>query len=108
MSRSYKKTPIYKDGYGLKSLYWYKRSANKKVRRTTEINSGKAYRKVYDTWTFRDYVLRKTLNEHIIDLQREIKICLKLYGNLNNLSNYYKKEYSNGHFRMWKKIYYWK
>jgi hypothetical protein len=108
MSRSYKKTPICKDGYGSKNLKWYKRSANKKVRRHTEIHSGKSYRKVYETWTFRDYIFRKTLKEHIIELQREIDICLKLYGNINNLSNYYKKEYNNGYFRMWKKFYYWK
>lgn len=108
MSRSYKKTPINKDGYGSKNLKWYKRSANKKVRRTPEIHSGKSYRKVYETWTFRDYIFRETLNEHIIELQREIRICLKLHGTINNLSNYYKNEYNNRYFRMWKKFYYWK
>ena len=108
MSRSYKKTPVYQDGYGLKSLYWYKRSANKKVRRTTEIDSGKSYRKIYDTWTFRDYVFRETLNEYKIELERDLKSCLIVYGSYDNFPNYYKKRLDDKDFRLWKKIYYWK
>ena len=103
-----KKTPVYQDGYGLKSLYWYKRSANKKVRRTTEIHSGKSYRKVYDTWTFRDYVFRETLNEYKIELERDLKSCLIFYGSYDNFPNYYKKRLDDKDFRLWKKIYYWK
>ncbi len=108
MSRSYKKTPVYQDGYGLKSLYWYKRSANKKVRRTFEIARGKAYRKVYDTWTFRDYVFRETLNEYRIEFERQLKHCLRTCGSNDNLPNWIKKRCKDEHFKLWKKTYYWK
>lgn len=108
MSRSYKKTSVYKDGYGLKSLYWYKRSANKKVRRTTEIYNGKAYRKVYETWTFRDYIFRETLNQCKIELERNFKHCFRTCGSIDKLPSWIKKQCNDEQFKLWKKTYYWK
>jgi hypothetical protein len=51
MSRSRKKSPIVKDpaNKGMKRL------ANKKVRRTNNIPSGKAYKKVFESWDISDY-----------------------------------------------------
>lgn len=54
MSRSYKKTPIVKDGH---SGRFGKTFANRKVRRCKEpIANGKAYRKVFNPWDIHDYV----------------------------------------------------
>lgn len=51
MSRSYKKHSIVKDP----ARKYMKRFANKKVRRTKDIPSGKAYRKVFETWNISDF-----------------------------------------------------
>lgn len=53
MSRSYKKHPGFKDGDRKKR--WWKRQANKKIRRTQELDDGKSYRKVYDQWKICDW-----------------------------------------------------
>jgi hypothetical protein len=108
MSRSYKKTPVYQDGYGTKQLQWYKRCANKKVRRTREIASDKAYRKVYETWIFRDYVFRETLSEYKTKLENEIKHYLNFYVNMGGLALWRRKKFNDKHFKCWKKIFYWK
>lgn len=63
MSRSYKKTPIVKDNAGGRKHA--KRQANKKVRRTKCLSSGKQYRKVYNTWDIYDYVSYCTLEEFL-------------------------------------------
>ena len=61
MSRSFKKTPIYKDG-GYQSDG--KRIANRKVRRapndTFSTVKRKLYKKIYETWDINDYVIRWT------------------------------------------------
>lgn len=108
MSRSYKRTPIFQDGYGTKSLQWYKRQANKKVRRSAHIKSGKAYRKVYDTWIFRDYFFRKTLNQYRFEVERELKHYLNIYGSIDATPGWIKKQYKDRHYKIWKRIYYWK
>ena len=46
MSRSYKKHPRVKDS----ANKFMKKYANKKVRRTKDIPSGKAYKKVFESW----------------------------------------------------------
>lgn len=55
MSRSYRK-PWYTDGYkgSLKKRY-FKRYANKIIRKTDDIPEGKAYRKYFDSWNICDY-----------------------------------------------------
>lgn len=108
VSRSYKKTPVYQDGYGTKQIKWYKRCANKKVRRTKDIPGGKAYRKVYDTWIFRDYVFRQTLSEYKAEIESNLKYCLQVYGSIDNCPCSRKREFGDKYFRHWKKIYYWK
>ena len=53
MSRSFKKTA----GFTYESsthISFEKRQANKKVRRIVEIPSGRAYKKLFDTWNIRD------------------------------------------------------
>jgi hypothetical protein len=50
MSRSYKHVGGWKDRNP-----WAKRQANRRVRRTSSIASGKAYRKVFNPWNISDY-----------------------------------------------------
>jgi len=51
MSRSRKKTAIFKD----KNNKWYKRYSNKKIRRARDIPSGGAFRRVVNTYNICDY-----------------------------------------------------
>ena len=51
MSRSYKKHPRVKDS----ANKFMKKYANKKVRRAKDIPSGKAYRKVFESWAISDW-----------------------------------------------------
>lgn len=51
MSRSYKKHPRVKDS----ANKFMKKYANKKVRRTKDIPSGKAYKKVFESWDISDW-----------------------------------------------------
>lgn len=108
MSRSYRKTPVCQDGYGTKTLQWYKRQSNKKVRRIAEIASGKAYRKVYETWIFRDYVFRKTFSQYKSERKSNLKYCLNVYGSIDNSPRWLKREYTDKNYKWLKKIYYWK
>lgn len=108
MSRSYKRTPVYQEGYGTKSLQWYKRHANKKVRRTAEIADGKAYQKVYETWIFRDYTVRKTLIQYKTEFESNLDYCLRIYGSIDNSPRWLKREHTDKHYKLWKKRYYWK
>ena len=55
MSRSYKKYPCSKDG-GPTRVKFTKREANKKVRRTDNIPSGKSYRRVFEPYDIHDYI----------------------------------------------------
>lgn len=69
MSRSYKKNPIIKDkNKGMK------KHANKKVRRNSlEIPSGKAYRKVFDSYDISDFLFRATESELREQIYQDIK-----------------------------------
>ncbi len=108
MSRSYKRTPVCQDGYGTKSLQWYKRYANKKVRRTKEIAKGKAYRKVYETWIFRDYAFRKTLSQYKNEIMNNLKYHMMVYGSIDKSPSWFRREYYDKYNKCWKKYYYWK
>lgn len=55
MSRSYKKQPYTKDG-GPTRVKFAKRKANKKVRRTNDVPSGKSYRRVFEPYDIHDYI----------------------------------------------------
>ena len=55
MSRSYRKSWV-TDGYtGSKRKQFFKRLANKVVRRSEEVPNGKAFKKFFDTWSICDY-----------------------------------------------------
>ena len=57
MSRSYKKTPVVKDGCdNAGSRKYSKRRAHKKERKTQDLgNKSNYYRKVFETWNICDY-----------------------------------------------------
>jgi len=54
MSRSYKKNPIMKSES--KAKKFWKREANKKVRHAENIPSGRAFKKIGDTYNINDYI----------------------------------------------------
>lgn len=66
MSRSYRKNPIITDG-SPKRVKEQKRIANKAVRRTWDIPSGRAYKKVYPTWDIHDNCFHETFEEWMKD-----------------------------------------
>lgn len=74
MSRSYKKTPIVKDGHSGK---FGKKVANRKVRHYKgTIASGKSYRKIYESWDIHDFVNRYSLLELRKDAEAEEKAII--------------------------------
>jgi len=58
MSRSYRRPWVTEQQR--RGARYSKRLANHKVRRTPDIASGKAYRKVFDPWNIRDWSYRWT------------------------------------------------
>ena len=55
MSRSYRK-PWITDGYkGSNCRQFYKRCANRKIRRSKDVPNGRAFKKFYETWDICDY-----------------------------------------------------
>lgn len=80
MSRSFKRTPIVKDNK--RGRKYFKRHANKKIRKSNEVVGGRHYKKVYNTWniydqrsycTFEEYKgIREYLGEDITDEQLKI------------------------------------
>lgn len=61
MSRSYKKTPVCKDG---RSGKFGKKVANRKVRYYKgDIADGKSYRKIYESWEIHDYISHYPLSQ---------------------------------------------
>lgn len=61
MTRS-KRAPIWTDGYGTKVKKLKKRSANRAVRKSKEVTSGKSYKKEYSSWDICDYKFRDGKN----------------------------------------------
>ncbi len=63
MSRSYKKTPICTCGGNLGGTrkYW-KRQANKRLRKSKVTGKKSNYKKVYESWNIRDYHFYKQKN----------------------------------------------
>ncbi len=84
MSRSYKKVGGYKD-----SCKGMKRFANKKVRHTKNIPSGKAYKKLFCSYSISDYsFLYFSMNE----IKRHIKKMGDwTYWGIDKLYKYYRK-----------------
>lgn len=71
MSRSYKKTLGYCDRNP-----WAKRQANKKVRRTWDIDSGGAYKKLYDSYAICDYKFLYYSEQEYIQQTIELLVCI--------------------------------
>ena len=55
MSRSYKKTPVYKEGYGSKKLKFWKRLSNKRIRHTKDVPNNREFKKILEAWQIHDY-----------------------------------------------------
>ncbi|MCX7746940.1 MAG: hypothetical protein N2645_08640 [Clostridia bacterium] len=109
MSRSFKKTPVCKDGTGTKGLQWAKRQANKKVRRIKEISSKKAYKKVYETWNIHDYSSRKTLKNYRKSLESRMKHYIRCHIVDNDVISVNLSDLDGSpRFKHWRKYYYWK
>lgn len=64
MSRSRKKTPIFKD-HEKRPNRPMKAFANKKVRHTKDIPSGSSYKKIFNSWDISDYFFYCTKKEAI-------------------------------------------
>lgn len=102
MSRSYRKNPVLK--YAPSAGKWGKQFANKRVRRFKgKLSSGKAYKKLYETWNIHDVVERTTLNGW---LERWGKWWdwLEMKGYEGNLYGDTLQDAVGN----WKKTYYWK
>lgn len=103
MSRSYRHTPIVKDG-GISSKK-NKQRANRYVRRCLNRNldlelQGCSYKKVYNTWEINDYVSRYTVKQAIQEYsERCSRISyldtwfIEKYPTLNDYLNEYYKWY---------------
>lgn len=61
MSRSYKKNPVIKSES--KAKRFWKREANKKVRHTKDVPSGRAFKKIGDTYNINDWISTCFTNE---------------------------------------------
>ncbi len=66
MSKSYYKYPAIKD-YGRGYSNWSKRQASKAVRRRKDIDNGRAYKKVYDSYNINDYKWAYIYDESLLD-----------------------------------------
>jgi hypothetical protein len=93
MSRSYKKTPIYKDkAKGMKVI------ANRIVRKQKEIPKGMGYKKIVDSWNISDYKFRDTLKEF---LDRQESYVMRRYG--RELTKEEKRRYTNDWYKWYKR-----
>ena len=81
MSRSYKKHPIYKEGYGSKRLQRMKRFSNKKIRHTNNVPDNYEFKKFFESWEIHDYKFRKTEAEFKKDWENE-ELHPERYGTL--------------------------
>jgi len=63
MSRSYKKNPVEKSANKAKS--YFKREANKKVRKTKDVPEGKEFKKIGDTYNINDWVSKSFTREDV-------------------------------------------
>jgi hypothetical protein len=66
MSRSFKRTPGFCDRNP-----FFKNQANRRVRKDWGIPNGKAYRKVYDSWSICDYRFLFFTKEEVDEFSRD-------------------------------------
>lgn len=86
MSRSYKKFPGHTD-YHSAYTKWAKRQASKAVRKADDVDNGKFYRKIFNSWNIRDYVCiwyskescEKRYNEMYADKEVATKMIKKSF-----------------------------
>lgn len=95
MSRSYKKTPVCKDNK--KSSKGNKQVANKKVRNSKIVSSGKSYKKIYNSCDIHDYISRYSYEEFIIDFYKNLS-----YYEIGR-NNYYPSFTENDWFHSYKR-----
>ncbi len=94
MSRSYKKSPIYKD-YNRKNpgRKTGKQLANRNIRNSKDIPCGGAYKKMYNSYDIREWRLRKDK----ADLRREWSdpnsFLRKYYENFDQVLVWWEKHY---------------
>lgn len=55
MSRSYRKHFITDQSYNSKTPKFFKKQANRKIRRTKDVPDGNRYKRYYDSWSICDY-----------------------------------------------------
>ena len=91
MSRSYKKNEICNDG-SAGTTKRSKRFANKTVRKSEDVPSGGAYKKVSETWDIHDYSIRWTWEEAVKDWEEGRNSYLKeKYPTLEEYRQYWEK-----------------
>ena len=66
MSRSYNKARILTD-YSKRKTKFYKKQANKKVRKSSNLKNGRLFKKLYESWNIFDYKCKCYKNETNID-----------------------------------------
>lgn len=76
MSKTYRKVVAFSD-YSRNHTKWAKRQASKAVRRTQNIDSGNAYRKVSDSWNIRDYCFCYYTANEVSDWYKPYQVPLK-------------------------------
>lgn len=81
MSRSYKRTPVFKDGSDSRRKRYSKRWANKKVRSAKLIAFTKSnkYRRMYETWDICDYRFYRPLSLEVAKDRGELNWWKKWY-----------------------------
>ena len=102
MSRSYKKHPVYKEGYGSKRLQRMKRLSNKKVRRAENVPDNYEFKKFFESWEIHDYKFRETETEfkryweqEEVHPERHGTFLHDRFKNYKKALHWYKKFYKN-------------
>lgn len=99
MSRSYKKTPVCTDHtYGRQ---WFKRKANKRVRKSADVPNGKKYKKYSCTWDIHDYRMRWTKEEAERTYHKDMSDISNPYMVEYTKKYKDKEDYLNDNWRKW-------
>lgn len=90
MSRSYRKTPIFKSHDGGKKM---KRIASKTVRRNWEVPlKGGNYKKLFNSWDLNDYVIYWPIEDTILTYE-ENEYYRSRFETLEKFLIYWRKKY---------------
>ena len=90
MSRSYKKHPFQKVGGTSKRA---KQWANRTIRRTNKVPSGKAYRKFFNSWDIADWITRWTWQDCLREWEKHPDRFPDHITSVRKLKGYYRKNY---------------